>query len=71
MLKRNFIYGVYLASLTFSATSFATGMVPETSVLLVNESNGEASISVKIRIPSPRFSIPTCWMWQGKIKTSH
>ncbi len=47
MLKRNFIYGVYLASLTFSATSFATGMVPETSVLLVNESNGEASISVK------------------------
>lgn len=36
---------LFLAAL-FSAYSFGSGMVPETTLLLVNESNGEASINV-------------------------
>lgn len=52
-LKRSFLYGVCLASLSFSISSFATGMVPETSVLLVDESKGEASLNVKNTDPQP------------------
>ena len=52
-----------LSAMTVSPLALSTGMVPETSVVLVNEADGEATMNVKNSESSPQLLYTSCLLY--------